>query len=153
MGRPFCFRCNPNNNVLRMLLIAILTHVAVLMSSMFNIPTDYWISPNVSGDIPPPVRSCTLSKIANEKVLLYGGSTAQGPSSELRVATVFGDSVVSMCVCYVILVSFNNYLHSECFRFCQGMLGEFSKSSIKKYDSTSYLRIGQVLKWPPTHKV
>ena len=24
---------------------------------------------------------------------------------------------------------------------------------IKKYGSTSYLRIGQVLKWPPIHKV
>ena len=68
------------------------------MSSMFIIPTDHWISPNVSGDKPPPVNSFTLTKIANEKVVLYGGDTLQGPSSELRVATVVGDSVVSMCV-------------------------------------------------------
>ena len=88
--------------------LAILTNVTMLTSSMFIIPTDDWISPNVSGDKPPPVDSFTLSKIANEKVLLYGGRTAQGPSSELRVATVVGDSVVSMCVCVccVVLVSF-----------------------------------------------
>ena len=65
---------------------------------MFIIPTDHWIIPNVSGDIPPPLSSSTLSKIANERVLLYGGNTSQGPSTELRVATVFGDSVVSACV-------------------------------------------------------
>ena len=69
------------------------------MSSMFIIPTDHWISPNVSGNKPPPVFGFTLSKIANEKVVLYGGDTAQGESSELRVATVFGDCVVSMCGC------------------------------------------------------
>ena len=80
--------------------LSILTHDTKLMSSMFNIPTDHWIIPNVSGDKPPPVSSFTLSKIANEKVLLYGGNTAEGPSSELRVATVLGESVVSMCVLF-----------------------------------------------------
>ena len=63
---------------------------------MYIIATDHWISPNVSGDKPPPLSGFTLSKIANEKALLYGGYTAQGPSSELRVATVLGDSVVSV---------------------------------------------------------
>ena len=65
---------------------------------MYVIATDHWSSPNVSGDKPPPLSNFTLSKIANEKVMLYGGKTAQGPSSELRVATVFGDSVVSVWV-------------------------------------------------------
>ena len=60
------------------------------------IATEHWSSPNVSGDKPPPVAGFSLKKIANEKVMLYGGSTTQGPSSELRVATVFGDSVVSV---------------------------------------------------------
>ena len=69
------------------------------MSSMFIIPTDHWISPNVSGDKPPPVDGFTLSTVANDKVLLYGGSTAQGESSELKVATILGDHVVSTCVC------------------------------------------------------
>ena len=67
---------------------------------MFIISTDHWISLNVSGDKPPPMFGFTLSKIASEKVLLYGGDTAQwqAASSELRVGTVLGDSVVSMCV-------------------------------------------------------
>ena len=60
--------------------------------------TDHWISPKVSGDKPPPVNGFTLSKIAHEKALLCGGDTAQGPSSELRVATVLADSVVSVCI-------------------------------------------------------
>ena len=63
---------------------------------MHIIAADHWISPNFSGDELPPLSSCTLSKIADEKVMLYGGKTAQGTSSELRVATVLGDSVVSV---------------------------------------------------------
>ena len=63
---------------------------------MYVIATDHWSSPNVSGDKPPPVFGFTLSKIANEKVMLCGGDTAQGPSSEIRVSTVLSDSVVSV---------------------------------------------------------
>ena len=69
-----------------------------LMSSTLIISKDHWSSPNVSGDKPPPMRGFTLSKIAEEKIVLHGGKTAQGVSSELRVATVVGDSVVSACV-------------------------------------------------------
>ena len=86
------------------------------MSSIFNHFTDHWISPNVSGDKPPPVNSFTLSKIANEKVLLYGGYTAQGPSSELRVATVLGDSVVGnhllFNICKILPFFIPNVLYS-----------------------------------------
>ena len=94
---------------------------------MFITPTDHWISPNVSGDKPPPVDSFTLSKIANEKALLYGGYTPQGPSSELRVATVRGDSVVSMFVLFNVCNIFN-YFHSESFIFCQGVLEECNQN-------------------------
>ena len=65
---------------------------------MFIISLDHWSSPNVSGDKPPPVNGFTLSKIADQRILLYSGNIAQGYSSKLRVATVVGDSVVSMCV-------------------------------------------------------
>ena len=78
--------------------VAILTIIIKLMSIMFIISIDHWSSPNVSGYKPPPVNDFTLSKIADERILLYGGNTALGYSSELRVATVVGDSVVSMCV-------------------------------------------------------
>ena len=91
-------------------------HAPRLMTSILIKPTDHWISPNVSGDKPPPVSSFTLSKIANEKILLYGGKTAQGPSSELRVATILGDSVVSMCVlfniCKILLIFIQAHLYS-----------------------------------------
>ena len=65
---------------------------------MFIISIDHWNSPNVSGDKPPPVDDFTLSKIAEEKIVLFGGYTPQGASSEFRVATILGDSVVSVCV-------------------------------------------------------
>ena len=73
-----------------------ITFLTTVLCYTHIIATDHWISPNVSGDIPPPVSSFTLSNIANEKALLYGGNTAQGRSSELRVATVLGGSVVSV---------------------------------------------------------
>ena len=84
--------------VLAKLFVAILTIVIKLISIMFITSIDHWSSPNVSGDKPPPVDDFTLTKIADERSLLYGGDTAQGESSDLRVATVLGDSVVSVCV-------------------------------------------------------
>ena len=104
---------------------------------MFIIRTDHWISPNVSGDKPPPVHSFTLSKIANKKFLLYGGDTAQGPSSELRVATVLGDSVVSIYVLFnigKILIIF------EYFKFCQGVLGKSNKNGLHDIYYNSFNR-------------
>ena len=70
----------------------------VMIQLTIIIFVDHWINPNVTGDTPPPINGLSLSKISNEKTLLYGGNTAQGPSSELRVATVVGDSVVSTCM-------------------------------------------------------
>ena len=67
------------------------------MYSVFIIPTDHWSSPKVSGDQPPPVDDFTLSKLADEKVLLFGGYTPLGLSSELRIATIHADYVVSVC--------------------------------------------------------
>ena len=97
---------------------------------MFIVPKDHWISPNVSGNKPPPVYDFTLSKIANEKVVLYGGRTAQGPSSELRVATVLGDSVVSMCVCCLIFAIFMLFLF-QIFYTLPRMLGESNKNVVQ----------------------
>ena len=86
------------------------------MSNMFIIPTNHWINPNVNGDKPPPVSSFTLSKTANEKVLLYGGNRVQGSLSELRLTTVVGDSVVRMCVlfniCKIFITFILNVLYS-----------------------------------------
>ena len=65
---------------------------------MFIIPTDHWSSSKVGGYKPPPLINFTLSKIADDKVLMFGGNTPQGPSSELTLATVINDFVVSAYV-------------------------------------------------------
>ena len=83
---------------------------------MYVIATDHWCSPHVSGDKPPPVLGFTLSKIGNEKVMLCGGYTAQGPSSELRVATVLGDSVVSVWDLIYVKFSFDMAHGGTCLR-------------------------------------
>ena len=80
------------------LIVAILIVVIKLISSMFIISVDHWSSPNVIGEKPPAMSTFTLSKIADEKILLYGGYTALEASSELRVATIVGDSVVRACI-------------------------------------------------------
>ena len=85
---------------------------------------DYWSSPYVSGDKPPPINGFALRKIANDKVFLYGGDTAQGPSSELRVATVLGDSVVSAWA--LIYVGFHLF-DLQFYIICQRMVGKLDK--------------------------
>ena len=63
----------------------------------------------------------TLSKIVDEKVLMFGGMMSQGPSSELRAATILGDSVVSVCSFISILFQFKTFV------ICQWMVGESDK--------------------------
>ena len=78
------------------------------MSSVFFIPTDHWSSREVSREKPSPIAGFTLTKIANGRVLLFGGNTEQGESSELTTSTV-GDTVVNMCVCVCLFLS--TYIH------------------------------------------
>ena len=56
-----------------------------------------WTIPTVTGDVPPPVAQFSLTQIANNEAVLFGGI---GPGyqrySDLRLATVSRDSVVSV---------------------------------------------------------
>ncbi|XP_019855322.1 PREDICTED: uncharacterized protein LOC109584153 [Amphimedon queenslandica] len=44
-----------------------------------------WISPTVTGDRPPPISAFTLTSIANNSAILFGGFTANGTSDKLYV--------------------------------------------------------------------
>lgn len=67
----------------------------------FHHYTDQWTTPNITGDRPPPVAGFTLTKIDIDLALMYGGSTPHGLSSDIRVARIGKDSVVSECVLFV----------------------------------------------------
>ena len=66
--------------------------------SMAHVPfAAEWTIPTVSGDIPPPMAYFSLTQIANNQAVLFGGLGPGGVAfSELRLATAKGDSVVSM---------------------------------------------------------
>ena len=53
-----------------------------------------WTFPTVTGDIPPPMAHFSFTKISTKKVALFGGYLP-GSNSELRLAIVSKDSVVS----------------------------------------------------------
>ena len=56
-----------------------------------------WTIPTVTGDIPPPVAEFSLTQIANNQAVLFGGQDPRAQVySELRLATVSRDSVVSV---------------------------------------------------------
>ena len=65
-----------------------------------------WISPNVTGDRPPPIYAFTLTSINNSSAILFGGFTANGPgsitngpSNNIYILNFTDTSVVSiMCV-------------------------------------------------------
>ena len=56
-----------------------------------------WTIPTVTGDIPPPVAEFSFTQISSNQAALFGGD---GPGfkhfSDIRLATVSRDSVVSL---------------------------------------------------------
>uniref|UniRef100_A0A1X7TQ56 Protein kinase domain-containing protein n=1 Tax=Amphimedon queenslandica TaxID=400682 RepID=A0A1X7TQ56_AMPQE len=52
-----------------------------------------WISPTVTGDRPPPIRSFTLTSINNSSAILFGGLTANGETSNVYILNFTDTSV------------------------------------------------------------
>ena len=57
-----------------------------------------WTVPTITGDIPPPLGRFTFTKISSSQGAMFGGHGLGGGSSDLRIATVSRDSVVSMSI-------------------------------------------------------
>ena len=57
-----------------------------------------WTVPIITGDIPPPLASFSFTKISSDQGATFGGAGPGGYSSDLRIATVSRDSVVSVSI-------------------------------------------------------
>ena len=55
-----------------------------------------WAVPTITGDIPPPLAYFSFTKISSDQGAMFGGHGPGGRSSDLRIATVSRDSVVSV---------------------------------------------------------
>ena len=54
--------------------------------------------PTITGDIPPPLAHFSFTKISSDQGVMFGGYGPGGRSSDLRIATVSRDSVVSVSI-------------------------------------------------------
>ena len=55
-----------------------------------------WITPTVTGDRPPPIRSFTLTLVTNNTGVLFGGWTNNGFSNNVYIIKFVKASVVSV---------------------------------------------------------
>ena len=56
-----------------------------------------WTIPTVTGDIPPPMHNFSFTQISSHEAVLFGGEGLGDHNfSDLRLATVRRDSVVSV---------------------------------------------------------
>ena len=56
---------------------------------------DQWISPDVTGDRPPPIEDFTLTPVTNNTVVMFGGDIDNGASNKLYMISFTKTSVVS----------------------------------------------------------
>ena len=54
-----------------------------------------WIIPEISGERPPPCNSFTLTSLPNNRALLFGGLTLNGPDNTVYIAQCTNTAVVS----------------------------------------------------------
>ena len=54
-----------------------------------------WIIPEISGERPPPCDSFTLTSLPNNRALLFGGDTPDGPVNTVYIAQCTKTAVVS----------------------------------------------------------
>ena len=57
-----------------------------------------WITPTVTGERPPPIRSFTLLSVANNTAVLFGGYTTNGYSNNVYSINFTKTSVVSVLI-------------------------------------------------------
>ena len=57
-----------------------------------------WTVPTITGAIPSPLAGFSFTKISSDQGAMFGGTGPGGRSSDLRIATVTRDSVVSMSI-------------------------------------------------------
>ena len=55
-----------------------------------------WSSPNVTGQLPPPCSSCTLTPIGERRAALFGGMSQSGTLNDLYIVDLSRDTVVSV---------------------------------------------------------
>ena len=66
---------------------------------------DEWITPTVTGDRPPPIRSFTLTSVTNNTAILFGGTTATDEdTNNVYIIKFTRTSVVSVLIT---IISFN----------------------------------------------
>lgn len=71
-------------------------HYFHIMHVLCSSSTAEWTTPTITGDTPPPMRDFSCTKLSGEQAVMFGGFGPEGCSSDLRVATIARDSVVSM---------------------------------------------------------
>uniref|UniRef100_A0A1X7SH52 Uncharacterized protein n=1 Tax=Amphimedon queenslandica TaxID=400682 RepID=A0A1X7SH52_AMPQE len=59
----------------------------------YKLSSGDWISPTVTGDRPPPIRSFTLTSINNSSAILFGGLTDNGVSNNVYILNFTDTSV------------------------------------------------------------
>uniref|UniRef100_A0A1X7T8U5 Uncharacterized protein n=1 Tax=Amphimedon queenslandica TaxID=400682 RepID=A0A1X7T8U5_AMPQE len=59
----------------------------------YRVSSDQWISPVVTGDRPPPIKSFTLTPVTNNTAIMFGGYTDNGWSNKLYMISFTKTSV------------------------------------------------------------
>ena len=54
-----------------------------------------WIVPDITGNGPPPCNVFTLTKLPNNRAILFGGITPNGPNNTLYIVQCMKTGVVS----------------------------------------------------------
>ena len=61
-----------------------------------------WISPNVTGDRPPPIYEFTFTSLTNDTAILFGGRTTNGDSNDVYIINFTKTSAVSIILIAII---------------------------------------------------
>ena len=68
----------------------------------YDIVLGKWISPNVTGDRPPPIYEFTLTSLTNDTAILFGGRTTNGDSNNVYIINFTKTSAVSIILIAII---------------------------------------------------